>query len=146
MAYLPVTQLTEDDQYVYWLQVQSTGDPASLVGQVRAAFAEIDGNLPVLQVKTISEQTEGLIDTQKLVSQLSIFFSLLALALSCLGLYGVMTYSVVRRTSEIGVRIALGAPSLDVLWMVLRESLGLLGIGRQLFALDAHETHEDFLF
>jgi predicted permease len=129
MAYLPVTQLTEDDQYAYWLQVQSTDDPANLIGQVRAAFAEIDGNLPVLQMKTISEQTEGLIDTQKLVSQLSIFFSLLALALSCLGLYGVMTYSVVRRTSEIGVRIALGAPALDVLWMVLRESLGLLGMG-----------------
>jgi len=126
---LPVTQLTEDDQYAYWLQLQSAGDPASLIGQVRAAFAEIDGNLPVLQTKTISEQTEGLIDTQKLVSQLSIFFALLALTLSCLGLYGVMTYSVVRRTSEIGVRIALGAPALDVLWMVLRESLVLLGIG-----------------
>jgi ABC-type antimicrobial peptide transport system permease subunit len=54
---------------------------------------------------------------------------LLALALSCLGLYGVMMYSVVRRTNEIGVRIALGAPTLDVLWMVMRESLVLLGIG-----------------
>jgi ABC-type antimicrobial peptide transport system permease subunit len=96
---------------------------------VRAAFAEIDRNLPILKVQTIREQTEGLIDTQKLVSQLSSFFSLLALALSCIGLYGVMMYSVVRRTNEIGVRIALGAPTLTVLWMVLRESLMLLGIG-----------------
>jgi ABC-type antimicrobial peptide transport system permease subunit len=56
-------------------------------------------------------------------------FSRLALTLSCLGLYGVMTYNVVRRTNEIGARIALGAPALDVLWMVLRESLVLLGIG-----------------
>jgi predicted permease len=129
MAYLAVTQLTEDDQYAYWLQVQSAGDPASLIREVRAAFAEIDGNLPILEVQTIREQTERLIGTQKLVSQLSSFFSLLALALSCLGLYGVMTCSVVRRTNEIGVRIALGAPALDVLWMVLRESLVLLGIG-----------------
>jgi predicted permease len=129
MAYLAVTQLTEDDHYAYWLQVQSAGDPAMLIGEVRAAFAEIDGNLPILKVQTIREETEGLIDTQKLVSQLSSFFSLLALALSCLGLYGVMTYTVVRRTNEIGVRIALGAPTKNVLWMVMRESLVLLGIG-----------------
>jgi predicted permease len=129
MAYLAVTQLTEDDHYAYTLQVQSVGDPANLIGEVRAAFAEIDGNLPILKVQTISEETEGLIDTQKLVSQLSGFFALLALALSCLGLYGVMMFSVVRRTNEIGVRIALGAPTLDVLWMVMRESLVLLGIG-----------------
>jgi predicted permease len=129
MVYLAVTQLTEDDQYAYWLQVQSKGDPAMLIGEVRAAFAEIDRNLPILKVQTIRETTEQLIDTEKLVSQLSSFFSLLALALSCLGLYGVMMYSVVRRTNEIGVRIALGAPTLNVMWMVLRESLVLLGIG-----------------
>jgi ABC-type antimicrobial peptide transport system permease subunit len=99
------------------------------MGEVRAALAEIDPNLPILKMQTIEQQTEGLIDTQKLVSQLSSFFSLLALALSCIGLYGVMMYSVVRRTNEIGVRIALGAPTRNVMWMVMRESLVLLGIG-----------------
>jgi hypothetical protein len=49
-----VTQLTEDDQYAYWLQVQSAGDPAMLIGEVRAAFGEIDGNLPILEVQTIA--------------------------------------------------------------------------------------------
>ena len=58
MAYLAVTQLTEDDHYAYWLQLQSAGDPANLIGEVRAAFAEIDGNLPILKVQTI-ERADG---------------------------------------------------------------------------------------
>ncbi len=129
MAYLAVMQLTENDQYASLLQVQTKGDPAAVAGEVRAALAEIDPNLPVLGVQTISELFDSLIDQQRLVSQLSGFFSVLALSLCAIGLYGVMTYSVVRRTSEIGVRIALGAPASGVLWMVLRESLVLLGIG-----------------
>jgi predicted permease len=129
MAYLAVMQLTEDDQYAYWLQVRTTGDPAAVAGEVRSALAEIDPNLPILEIQTIGEQLDHLIDEQRLVSQLSGFFSLLALSLCAIGLYGVMTYSVVRRTNEIGVRMALGAPSNQVLWMVLKESIVLLAIG-----------------
>ncbi len=129
MAYLAVMQLTEDDQYAYWLQVQTAGDPAAVAGEVRTALAEIDPNLPILDVQTIGELFDSLIDQQRLVSQLSGFFSVLALSLCAIGLYGVMTYSVVRRTNEIGVRIALGANVGKVLWLVLRESLVLLGIG-----------------
>jgi ABC-type antimicrobial peptide transport system permease subunit len=65
----------------------------------------------------------------ELISSLTAIFSLLALVLACIGLYGVMTYNVVRRTNEIGIRIALGAQSNGVLWMVLKESLILLAIG-----------------
>jgi predicted permease len=129
MAYLAVMQLTEDDQYAYWLQVQTAGDPGAVANEVRAALAGIDPNLPILEVQTISEQLDHLIDRQKLVSQLSSFFSVLALSLCVIGLYGVMTYSVIRRTNEIGVRMALGAPNGEVLWLVLRESLMLLAIG-----------------
>jgi ABC-type antimicrobial peptide transport system permease subunit len=68
-------------------------------------------------------------DNERLISQLSSFFSLLALLLACIGLYGVMTYNVVRRTNEIGIRMALGAQNEGVLWMVLKESMWLLGAG-----------------
>ena len=64
-----------------------------------------------------------------LISRLSGFFSLLALLLACIGLYGVMSFSVVRRKNEIGIRMALGAEAGAILWMVLRETLILLGIG-----------------
>jgi len=128
-AYLAVTQLTGDDQYAYWLQVRSVGDPAKIAGDVRAAMGEIDSKLPVLKTETIDEQFDEIIDLQNFVSKLSGCFALLALALACMGLYGVMTYNVVRRTSELGVRMALGAPKTVLLWMVLKESLVLLTIG-----------------
>jgi predicted permease len=128
-AFLAVTQLKGDDQYAYWLQVKSVGDPAKITGEIRAALAEIDPNLPILETQTIDEQLDHLIDEQRFVSKLAGFFALLALTLACIGLYGVMTFSVVRRTSELGVRMALGAPRAELLWMVLRESLLLLTIG-----------------
>ncbi|HEX4007422.1 MAG TPA: ABC transporter permease [Acidobacteriaceae bacterium] len=129
MAYLAVMQLTGDDQYAYFLQVQTVGDPAKVTGEVRNALAGIDPNLPVLDVSTMTEQVDRTIDVPTLVSQLAGFFALLALSLACVGLYGVMSYNVVRRTSEIGVRMALGAARGRVLWLVLQESLVLLAIG-----------------
>ncbi len=128
-AWVAVTQLTGDDQYAYTLQIQTAGDPAKITSSVRGALAEIDPNLPILDVSTLSESVDHLLDEQKFVSQLSGCFSLLALSLACIGLYGVMTWSVVRRTSEIGIRMALGAARPNVLWMILRESLVLLVIG-----------------
>ncbi len=128
-TFLAVTQLKGDDQYAYWLQISSVGDPAKITGEVRAALAGIDPNLPILETQTIDEQLDHLIDQQRFVSKLAGFFALLALILACIGLYGVMTYNVVRRTSELGVRMALGAPKAGLLWMVLRESLVLLAIG-----------------
>jgi predicted permease len=129
MTYLAVAQLTGDDQYAYWLQMQTVSDPAKITNEARRALAEIDPNLAVLQVMTISEQVDHRMDNELLVSQLSSFFSLLALSLVCIGLYGVMTYNVLRRTNEIGIRLALGAQTGRVLWMVLKESLLLLAIG-----------------
>lgn len=127
-TYLSLPQLQGDDAYAYVLQVRAAGDPRQIAGEVRSALAQIDPNLPVL-IETMAETVDDQIRVQAFISQLSAFFSLLALTLACLGLYGVMTYSVVRRTSEIGVRMALGASRRRVVWIVLRESLALLAIG-----------------
>jgi ABC-type antimicrobial peptide transport system permease subunit len=78
---------------------------------------------------TLSEQVHHSMAHEELVSRLSMFFALLALLLACIGLYGVMSYNVVRRANEIGIRIALGAEPGAVLWLVLRETLVLLAIG-----------------
>jgi predicted permease len=129
MIYLPLSQMTGDDSFAYWLQVRTAGDPANAAGEVRQAIAGIEPNLPLLDVNTISEHMDLFVENEILISQLSSFFSLLALLLACIGLYGVMTYNVVRRTNEIGIRIALGARNESVLWMVLKECMLLLGIG-----------------
>ena len=129
MAYLALMQLTDDDNYAYVLQVRTTGEPATVTSEVRQALPAIDPNLPILNVRTMSEQVDLRMGQETLVSQLSSFFSLLAVSLACIGLYGVMTYNVLCRTNEIGIRLALGAQTGRVLWMVLRESLLLLLIG-----------------
>jgi predicted permease len=129
MIYLPVLQLTQGGRYAYSLEVLTVGDPAPLAEGVRQTLARINPDLPVGKIRTIGQHMELFIDRETLVSELSIFFSLLALLLSSIGLYGITTYNVVRRTSEIGIRMALGAQGGSVRWMVLKESLRLLAIG-----------------
>jgi predicted permease len=129
MIYLPLEQMTADNHFAYSMQIRADGDPAKIANEVRAAVSEVDPALPLLEVKTISEHIDLFMENERLISQLASFFSLLALSLACVGLYGVMTYNVVQRTNEIGVRIALGARSRGILWMVLRESILLLGVG-----------------
>jgi len=129
MIYLPLDQLTADDHFAYSLQVRAQGDPGNIESEIRTALAEVDPNLPLLKVRTISEEIDLFVENERLISQLATFFSLLALSLACIGLYGVLAYNVVKRTSEIGIRMALGARTTGILWMVLRESLLLLAAG-----------------
>ena len=125
----PIAREENHDCYAGTILLRTTGDPAKTVADLRAAVAAIDPNLPLLDVKTIQDQVSNLIANDELISALMTLFSLLALLLAAIGLYGVMSYNVVQRTTEIGVRIALGAQLRTVLWMILRESLILLVIG-----------------
>ena len=124
--YLPYAQ---NVQYLNDFVVRYTGDSSAVVSAVREAIHDVDPSLPVSDVMTLDAAVQNSIVNQRLVAQLSSFFGLLALFLSCIGIYGVMSYTVVRRTSEIGLRMALGAPRSNVMWMVMRESLFLVGLG-----------------
>jgi predicted permease len=103
--------------------------PAVVFPAVRAAVREIDPTLPVLNLRTQDEQIDRLHSQERLFARLSGFFGLLALALACVGLYGLMSYAVLRRTAEIGIRMALGALPGHVMGMILRESLTLVCLG-----------------
>ena len=100
-----------------------------IVSRARAAIAEINPNILVNSVSSLEEQVDGSIATQSLIARLSSFFGIVAVFLACIGIYGLLSYSVARRTSELGIRVALGARSATLLWMILRESLLLLALG-----------------
>src|SRR4029079_16805123 len=89
----------------------------------------IDPNLPILNVNTVEEQLDDVLVQERPIAKLATCFGGLAVLLACLGLYGVISYSVARRTNEMGIRLALGATSGGELRMVLRESLWLVLIG-----------------
>ncbi|HTS34288.1 MAG TPA: ABC transporter permease [Candidatus Solibacter sp.] len=110
-------------------EVRYTGDFGAVAAAVQQTLHSIDRNLPITHVTTLDEQVARSITDQRVVAQLSAFFGVLAVFLSCIGIYGVMSYVVTRRTNEIGVRMALGAPRSNMLWMVLREILMLVSIG-----------------
>jgi predicted permease len=100
-----------------------------IVARVRRSIAEINANILVNSVSTLQEQVDRSIATQSLIAQLSSFFGILAVFLACIGIYGLLSYSVARRTSELGIRLALGAQPHSLLWLILRECLVLLILG-----------------
>ncbi|HEY6805739.1 MAG TPA: ABC transporter permease [Pyrinomonadaceae bacterium] len=125
--YQPILQL--DDRFVAGYQIKTSGDAASLGPAVREAIAQVDPKLPIFGVTTLTEQISGTFRQDRLISQLMSFFGALALLLAAIGLYGVMSNGVMRRTNEIGIRMALGAASSNILWLVLKESLILVIVG-----------------
>ncbi len=126
MAFYPYTQVPD---VLGNLVVRFSGPSSAVVPQVRETIKQINRNLPVDDVVSLSDHIGRSLVQQKLVARLASFFGLLALLLACVGLYGVMSYGVARRTNEIGIRMALGARGRSVLWLVLREALVLVVIG-----------------
>ncbi len=100
-----------------------------MTGAVREAVRQIDQNLPMMDVSTQIEQVELRFQQEKLFAQAYTLFGIVALLLAAIGLFGLMSYNVARRTNEIGIRMALGAQRQDVLRLVMRESMLLVVVG-----------------
>lgn len=111
------------------LTIRYAGDAASLESLVRHTLAGINSNLTVIDFKSLDYQVAGNFNQERLISRLTALFGVLALVLASVGLYGITAYSVARRTSEIGVRMALGANRGDVVALVLRAASWQVGLG-----------------
>ena len=110
-------------------ELRTAADPAALIPAVRSAVNKIDSNLEVSDLRTQITQMDQLLWRELLVARVSSFFGLLALALACIGLYGLLSYEVVRRTREIGIRMALGAQPENVLRLIVRQGVVLAFVG-----------------
>src|SRR5262249_16684431 len=106
-------------------EVRTGATTASIMPSVRQVVDRVDRDLPVFDVRTQMQEIDATVSHERLFAMLTVAFGVLALLLASIGIYGLMANNVSRRTSEIGIRIALGAERLDVLRMVLREASSL---------------------
>jgi predicted permease len=109
-------------------EIRTDGNAGELNAALRQAVQAANRNLPVISLKDVPELMDGTVVQERLVAKLSAFFGLLAVVLAAIGLYGVLSYAVARRTNEIGIRIALGAGSSRVSMMILREVVVLMAV------------------
>ena len=132
VAYYPYNQYKPEwgiGLYLSHLNVRCSGDPKFVASSIRQTISKINPNLPIVIVETLAERVDDSVVYPRLVAQLSGFFGILAVLLACIGIYGLMSFAVNRRTNEIGIRMALGAAQTDVARMVMREVVALVGIG-----------------
>jgi predicted permease len=111
------------------IEVRTAGDPVAVTSGVREAVRQVEPNLPMMDVSTQLEQVERRFAQEKIFAQAYTLFGGLALLLAAIGLFGLMSYSVSRRTNEIGIRMALGAQRSSIVRMIVRHGAELTGLG-----------------
>jgi ABC-type antimicrobial peptide transport system permease subunit len=160
MFWAPETQTVQYDDpvfsegekwshYLYNIVLWAPGDPPGMEEKVRKALANVDSSLVLYSVDSYSKIVSGDFQQQNMIATLTSLFGVLGLVLAAVGLYGVMAYAVEQRTSEIGLRMALGAARGDVVKLVLRGAFWQIGIGLSLgipLAILAGKLMKDQLF
>ncbi len=129
LVFFPLLQNDSPQAHTAELAVRVTGNPADFGPAVRAAIAAVDPRLPISSLAPIGDQVRRAVGQQLLFARLVAVFGALAVVLACVGLYGVVSQSVLRRANEMGIRMALGAEGRSIIAMVLRETLVLIGVG-----------------
>ncbi|HET8947764.1 MAG TPA: ABC transporter permease [Candidatus Polarisedimenticolia bacterium] len=127
--FLALLQAQDQSAYSSDLEVRTSGDPMTAVPEIRRAVSEVDARVPIATVTSLRQQVTSSVGPEMLLAQLVSTFSLLALVLASVGLYGVVSQAVARRTNEMGIRMALGADRRRILGMVLREAGLLILVG-----------------
>jgi predicted permease len=129
-VFLPADQQAEVfTSYADEIQVLASGNPSGLAAEVKGAIQKVDLNLPITGVTTLGRQVRDSFSQQRTITGVTACFGFLGLALACVGLYGIMAYSVARRSNEIGIRMALGASRSNVFTLVVGRSMRLTAIG-----------------
>jgi predicted permease len=149
IAYLPFNQGSYYPVEEMTFALRTSGDPLRHINTVQAIVSQADARVPVTDVKTQAAQIDQMMNQEIIFARLCTAFAILALLIACVGLYGTMSYTVARRTGEIGIRMALGAQRGAVVWMVLRQAFVLAAVGLAIgvpTALGISRFVESFLF
>ena len=125
--FFPFPQMNQSVGAAFY--VRASADSVNMFATLRRKVVDLDATMPIYEMKTLEEQLDQTLGTERLTATLSAAFGVLATLLAAVGLYGLMALTVARRTRDIGLRMALGARQGALLWMVMREAFGLFGAG-----------------